>query len=302
MSEMPNKGEKMSKDISTEFPFDSKFVEINGSKIHYVDEGSGDPLLFLHGNPTSSYLWRNIIPYMTKHGRCIAPDLIGMGKSEKPALDYRFSDHYSFIKGFIEKLELKNITLIIHDWGSGLGFHYAMENEDNIKGIAFMEAILKPSRWSDFPKDFKMGFKLIRTPGLGWFMVSVLNVFVKQILPNATVRKFTPEEKSIYQQPFKTISSRKPVRQWPLEIPIDGSPKDMHELVSNYSEKLQKSELPKLLFHATPGGIITPKVVEWAKEHLKKLKTVDIGAGIHYIQEDNPHKIGEDLATWYQSL
>ncbi len=292
----------MNKDISAEFPFESNFIEVNGSKIHYVDEGSGDPILFLHGNPTSSYLWRNIIPYMTELGRCIAPDLIGMGKSDKPQIPYRFSDHYKYVKGFIEKLELKNITLVIHDWGSGLGFHYAMENEDNVKGLAFMEALLKPSSWSDFPKDFKIGFKLMRTPVLGWFMISVMNVFVKQILPQATVRDFTAEEMSVYLEPYKTIGSRIPVRVWPTEIPIDGTPSDMHELISDYNLKLQNSDLPKLLFYADPGGIITSKVVDWCKSNLKNLRTVDIGPGIHYIQEDNPHKIGEELSAWYQSL
>ncbi len=292
----------MAKDISAEFPFKSNYVEIHGSKIHYVEEGSGDPILFLHGNPTSSYLWRNIIPYLTAHGRCIAPDLIGMGKSDKPPLAYRFSDHYKYIKGFIEKLELKKITLVIHDWGSGLGFHYAMENEANVKGLAFMEAILKPVRWSDFPKEFKLGFRLMRTPIIGWFMIGVLNVFVKQILPQATVRDLTSEEKSIYLEPFKTITSRKPVRQWPREIPIDGKPADMHALISDYSHKLEISNLPKLLFYANPGGIVTPELVEWAKKKLKNIKTVDIGPGIHYLQEDNPHKIGDELAKWYVSL
>lgn len=292
----------MSKDISGAYPFKSNYIEIHGSKIHYVDEGSGDPVLFLHGNPTSSYLWRNIIPYMTAYGRCLAPDLIGMGKSDKPRLNYRFSDHYRYVEGFIEKLELKNITLVLHDWGSGLGFHYAMENESNVKAIAFMEALVKPMKWNDFPRDFKMGFKLMRTPAIGWLMISVMNVFVKKILPQATVRGLTAQEKSIYLEPFQTVSSRKPIRQWPREIPIDGKPSDMQDLISRYSEKMQNSDLPKLLFHADPGGIITPRVVEWSRKNLKNLTTVDIGSGIHYLQEDNPHKIGEELAKWYLQL
>lgn len=147
-----------------------------------------------------------------------------------------------------------------------------------------------------------MGFKLMRTPIIGWFMISVMNVFVKQVLPDATVRDLSPEEKSNYLEPFKTIASRKPIRQWPCEIPIDGKPTDMHSLISNYCQKLQNSNLPKLLFYATPGGIVTPKVVEWSKEKLKNLKTVDIGSGIHYIQEDNPHKIGEELSKWYMGI
>ncbi|MEL7232893.1 MAG: alpha/beta fold hydrolase, partial [Chloroflexota bacterium] len=136
--------------ISTDFPFESRFVDVHGSKMHYVDVGEGAPVLFLHGNPTSSYLWRNIIPHMSDHARCIAPDLIGMGKSDKPDIPYRFDDHYRYITGFIEALDLTNITLVIHDWGSALGFHYAMQHEDNVKGVAFMEAIVRPMSWSDF--------------------------------------------------------------------------------------------------------------------------------------------------------
>ena len=290
------------KAISADFPFESKFIEVHGSKMHYIDEGSGDPILFLHGNPTSSYLWRNIIPYLVPHGRCIAPDLIGMGKSDKPNLKYRFFDHTKYVEGFIDQLGLSNITLVIHDWGSGIGFHYAMRHEDNIKGIAFMEAIIKPSKWEEFPSDFKTGFKLFRTPGVGWLMISVMNVFVNQLLPQAIVRKLSSEEKDYYAAPFRTVKSRKPVRQWPCEIPIDGTPVDVHEAVSNYNQKLQTSEVAKLLFTATPGGIIDGKMVEWCQQNLKNLKIVDIGDGIHFLQEDNPHLIGEELSKWYRDL
>jgi haloalkane dehalogenase len=275
---------------------------IHGSKIHYIDEGSGDPIVFLHGNPTSSYLWRNIIPYLIPHARCIAPDLIGMGKSDKPDLNYRFFDHSKYVEEFINNLDLSNITLVVHDWGSGLGFHYAMRHENNIKGISFMEAILRPVTWENFPKDFKMGFKLMRTSGIGWIMISVMNVFVTQILPQAIVRKLSKEEKDNYAAPYKTVQSRKPVRQWPCEIPIEGKPADVHEVISNYNQKLQESELPKLLFSATPGGLIDDKTVEWCKQNLKNLKVLDIGDGIHYLQEDNPHLIGEELAKWYLDL
>ncbi len=290
------------KTISSGFPFKSKYVEIEGAKIHYIDEGSGDPILFLHGNPTSSYLWRNIIPYLVPHGRCIALDLIGMGKSDKPDLNYRFFDHSKYVEGFIKKLNLSNLTLVIHDWGSGLGFHYAMRHENNIKGIAFMEAIVKPMTWEDFPKDFKMGFKLFRTAGIGWLMLSVMNMFVTKILPQAIVRKLSTEEMDYYADPFKTVQSRKPVRQWPCEIPIEGKPVDVYEAISNYSRKLQASEVPKLLFFATPGGLIDPKTVDWCKQNLKHLKVIDVGDGIHYLQEDNPHLIGQEIAKWYQGL
>jgi haloalkane dehalogenase len=290
------------KAISADFPFESRYVEIHGAKIHYIDEGSGDPILFLHGNPTSSYLWRNIIPYLVPHGRCIALDLIGMGKSDKPDLDYRFFDHSEFVEGFITELNLSNITLAIHDWGSAIGFHYAMRHESNIKGIAFMEAFLNPMTWGDFPSDFRMGFKLMRTPGIGWFLISVMNMFVNQILPKAIVRKLSAEEKEYYAAPYETVQSRKPVRQWPCEIPIEGKPADVYEVISSYNQRLQESELPKLLFYGAPGGLIDDKKVEWCKKNLKGLKVVDIGEGLHFVQEDNPHLIGEELAKWYLTL
>lgn len=288
--------------ISPAFNFKSNFIDVHGSKIHYIDEGTGDPVLFLHGNPTSSYLWRNIIPHVTPFGRCIAMDLIGMGKSDKPDIGYRFVDHVKYVEGLIEKMGLKNITLVVHDWGSALGFHYAMRHENNIKGIAFMEAILRPAKWDEFPKDFKMGFKLFRTPVIGWLMIVGLNIFVEQILPKAIVRPLTEEEKTRYREPFKRLSDRKPIWKWPNEIPIDGKPADVNDLVNAYSRKLQESEIPKLLFFAHPGGILPAPMVAWCKKNLKNLKTVDIGKGIHYLQEDNPALIGSELANWYKTL
>lgn len=290
------------KDISSEFPFTSKFIEINGSNIHYIEEGAGDPIVFIHGNPTSSYLWRNIIPSLTPHGRCIALDLIGMGKSDKPEIDYRLVDHINYVEGFIEKMELTNITFVIHDWGSALGFHYAMHHESNIKGLAFMEAILQSLSWDNFPKDFKMGFKLFRTPLVGWLMIVGMNIFVEQILPKAIVRKLTEAEKNHYRAPYKSLKDRKPLWRWPNEVPIEGQPSDVTKIVEDYNRKLQESELPKLLFFAHPGGILRPTMVEWCKQNLKNLKTVDIGPGIHYLQEDNPQLIGSELALWYKGL
>ncbi len=290
------------KTISADFPFESKFVEIHGSNMHYIDEGEGDPILFLHGNPTSSYLWRNIIPYLVPHARCIAVDLIGMGKSDKPDIAYRFSDHSKYLEGFIEKLGLSNLTVVLHDWGSGLGFHYAMRHESNIKGIAFMESMVKPLKWAELPRSETTGFKLFRTTGIGWFMLSVMNMFLTQLMPRLIVRKLSVAKKEYYGAPFKTIQSRKPVRQWPLEVPIDGQPADMYEMILNYSKKLQESELPKILFFANPGAIINSRDVDWCRQNLKNLELVDIGDGLHFIQEDNPHLIGEELARWYQDL
>lgn len=292
----------MPKSISPDFPFESKYLEVHGQRMHYIEEGKGDPVLFLHGNPTSSYLWRNIIPYLSSQARCIAPDLIGMGQSDKPDIPYRFFDHYRYVEDFIEQMGLKNITLVIHDWGSGLGFHYARQHPENIKGIAFMEAIYRPMSWEDFPMDFKVGFKLMRTPYIGWAMISGMNVFVRQVLPQAIVRKLSDEEMRRYSEPYPTVASRKPVRQWPCEIPIDGEPADVHQAVSDYYLWLQQTTIPKLFFYAHPGGIIREKQVAWIRQNLPNIKAVDIGPGIHFIQEDNPHLIGEELAEWYPSL
>ena len=167
-------------EISADFPFDPHFVEVLGSRMHYVDEGEGDPILLLHGNPTSSYLWRNIIPYLTGLGRVVVPDLIGMGRFDKPSLDYRFPTHAKYLDAFIDALDLKNITLVVHDWGSGLGFHYAHRNEDNVKAIAFMEAIVETLKWNEIPSEFRMPFKMFRAPVVGWLMISVMNVFVNK--------------------------------------------------------------------------------------------------------------------------
>jgi haloalkane dehalogenase len=288
--------------ISAEFPFESKFVDVRGSRMHYIDEGSGEPVLFLHGNPTSSYLWRNIIPHVSPHARCIAPDLIGFGKSDKPDIGYRFFDHVPYVEGFIEELGLKNVTLVLHDWGSGLGFHYAMRHEDNIRGIAFMEALIKPERWADFPPDFRRGFKMFRTPGVGWVMIVAMNAFVKKLLPDAIAGELSEEAKQHYAEPFPTWKSRKPVRVWPNEVPIEGKPADVVAAVSEYSERLTKSELPKLMFTATPGGIIREERAAWAQANMKNLETVDIGPGIHFLQEDNPELIGTELARWYSTI
>lgn len=288
--------------VSSDFPFESKFLNVLGSSMHYVDEGAGDPILFLHGNPTSSYLWRNILPYLTSHGRCIALDLIGMGKSDKPDLAYRFHDHYRYVDGFIETLGLKNIALVLHDWGSGLGFHYWAMHESNVKAIAFMEAIIRPMSWNAFPIGPRIGFKLFRMPGIGWLMLSVMNMFIAQILPQMTLRKLSAAEMAQYKAPFPSVDSRKPVRQWPCEIPLNGEPADMVELVSAYSRKLQDSALPKLLFYARPGAVLNADAVDWGRRNMKNLQTVDVGEGLHYLPEDHPHLIGEELANWYASL
>ena len=289
-------------EISPDFPFESKYIEVHGSKMHYVEEGAGDPVLFLHGNPTSSYLWRNVIPHVSPLARCIALDLIGMGKSDKPDIEYRFFDHSKYVEGFIEALGLRNITFVIHDWGSALGFHYARRHEDNTKGLAFMEAIVRPLTWDEFPEQARQMFQAFRTPEVGENMLINQNMFVEQVLPMSILRKLTDEEMDRYREPYVDPPSRKPVWRWPSEIPIDGEPADVAEAARAYSEWFGKSDVPKLLLYAQPGALIRGPLLEWCRNNMRNLKTVDIGAGSHFVQEDQPHAIGEAIAEWYKGL
>lgn len=285
-----------SADASADFPFKSHYVEVFGQQMHYIDEGEGDPILFLHGNPTSSYLWRNIIPHVTEHGRAIAVDLIGMGKSAKPDIDYSFVEHVAYVEEFIRVMDLKNVTLVIHDWGSGIGFHYASRHEDNVKGIAFMEAI--------YEERPGMGalFEQFRTPDIGWELLVNQNLFVEQVLPGSVVRGLTEEEMTHYREPFLEPSSRKPVWKWPNELPLAGKPEGVVGMVKTYNAWLRESTLPKILFYAQPGALIGATQQEWFRLNVKNLEMVDIGPGRHFVQEDNPHGIGRELARWYQGL
>lgn len=293
----------MTQNISSDFPFVSKYIEINGSKMHYIDEGDGNPILFLHGNPTSSYLWRNIIPHVKPMGRCIAPDLIGMGKSDKPKIGYTYKEHFDYLERFIAKLELQNITLVLHDWGSGLGFHYARLHEKNIKGIVFMEAMIKPLTYKEMPSfGLQMAFRMMRTPFIGWLMLSVGNMFIKRMLPDLTTRNLSKKEMDFYGAPYQTVASRKPIRTWPMEVPINRRPEYSYNNISAYGEWLKKTDLPKLFFYATPGAIIREENVKYIKANFSNLTSIDVGEGLHYIQEDNPHMIGENIAKWYKEI
>ena len=288
--------------ISAEMPYESRFVTVAGSRMHYVEAGAGDPVLFLHGNPTSCYLWRNVMPHLAGDARCVAPDLIGMGRSDKPDLDYRFVDHARYVDGFIEVLGLQRLTLVLHDWGSSLGFHYARRHAPNVRGLAFMEALVRPVSWDEWPRTVRPVFEAFRTPQVGWDLVVDQNAFVEQVLPGAIQRRLTDVEMARYREPFREPASRKPVWRWPNEIPIDGEPADVTALVDAYATWLSACDVPKLLLYARPGAILRKELVGWCRAHMRKLTTVDIGPGLHFVQEDRPHAIGVALRTWYRGL
>ena len=284
--------------ISADYPFESRYVDVLGAKMHYIDEGEGQPFLFLHGNPTWSYLWRNIIPPVSKIGRCIAPDLVGFGKSAKPDIGYSFLEHYGYVEGFIEQMQLKDLILVIHDWGGALGFYYALHHRENVKGIAFMETFPFSVSWSDFPLGFGLGFRLFRTPVIGPLMIMRMNVFVNQVLPAAIHRKLPKEIHARYREPFLTARSRYPVYVWPNELPIDDRQGVTYREIKRVEATLSEFGFPMLLFHGTPGGLIPAKRVDWFKQKIKDLTVRDIGPGIHYLQEDNPEGIATGIVEW----
>ena len=295
------------KSISAAFPYEKKTIAVKESAMAYVDEGAGPVVLFLHGNPTSSYLWRNIIPYVAGDHRAIAVDLIGMGDSGKPDIDYTFADHAAYLDAFIEALALKDITLVIHDWGSALGMRYARLHEDNVRAVALMEAAIPPA--FPAPSLEAMGepsttmFRNLRTPGVGEDMVLGNNFFVETILPEfGVMRELSGAEMEAYRKPFPTWESRKPMLVWPRQIPIGGEPQDTAREIEANGAWFYAAETPKLYFYADPGILNPAPVTEYVKANAKNVETVFLGAGTHYLQEDHPHAIGEALAAWLADL
>jgi haloalkane dehalogenase len=284
---------------SAEFPYQARFADVLGSRMHYVEDGQGDPILFIHGNPTSSYLWRNILPYASPHGRAIAVDLIGMGRSDKPNLDYRFFDHYRYLEAFIEHLNLTNITLVVHDWGGGLGTSYARRHPDNIAGIVFMESVLKPMDLADADPVTRFLFNRMRDPIKGDRMNRQKAFFLKRLMPMMTKARLSPAVKAEYLRPYPTPASRKPVAQWPREIPLSGVPEDMVREIGDNYEWFKTAPIPKLLLHASPG-VIFKTLVDEIERDVKHLTSVHIGKGKHYVQEDQPDAIGRAIANWIQ--
>ncbi|WP_352259767.1 haloalkane dehalogenase [Psychrobacter sp. TB55-MNA-CIBAN-0194] len=293
------------KQISAAFPFESKFQEVLDSKMHYVDEGdknSKDTFLLIHGNPTSSYLWRNIIPHVSPLGRVVVPDLIGMGKSDKPDIDYTFEDHITYLDAFIENLGLKNIILVIQDWGSALGFNYANQHRENVKGIVFFEAMSQVSYWKNTTKETETLFKKFRDPAEGHEMIVKNNFFIEAMLPMMAGRELTQEEMDHYRAPYLEEKSRKPLLMWPGQISFDGVPKFTTDIVNSYNEYHKNSDVLKLLFYAEPGLIINRELGEHIAETWKNITAVDLGEGKHFLQESHPHEIGEGIIDWYKNI
>lgn len=291
--------------MSAEFPYEKQSKEINGKKIAYVDVGEGDPIVLLHGNPTSSYLWRNIIPVLEGHGRVIVPDLIGQGDSEKlPASEgpdrYSFLVAYDYLAGLFEALGLReNVTLVVHDWGSGLGFHWAKNHPDAIKGIAYMEAIVQPMTWADWPEGGRGIFQGFRSDK-GEDLVLERNMFVEAVLPSSIIRDLTEEEMNHYRAPFAEREDRQPTLNWPRHIPIEGEPPHMVSLVEEYGTFLSGSDIPKLFINADPGSILIGKQREFCRSWPNQTEVTV--SGLHFVQEDSPAEIGAAIVDWLGAL
>ena len=287
--------------ISAQDPHPRKRIAVRGTHIAYVDKGRGTPIVFLHGNPTSSYLWRNVIPYLDDLGRCLAPDLVGMGDSGKaPDGAYRFTDHAGYLDAWFDALGLHDVVLVVHDWGSALGFRWAFRNPTRVKALAYMEAIVQPLRWEDWNQQSRPIFEALRGPA-GEEIVLQKNQFVERILPGSIIRKLSEPEMAAYRRPWVVSGeARRPMLQWPREIPIDGEPPDVVEIASNYSRWLSRSAIPKLFVNANPGAILVGAQREFCRTWLNQ-REVSVN-GIHFIQEDSPHEIGAALADWYRSL
>lgn len=286
--------------------YKKKTATIRGLKMAYIDEGEGDPIVFLHGNPTSSYLWRNIMPHLEKRGRLIAPDLIGMGDSEKLPDSgpdkYTFKQHRQFLHELLAYLEVEqNVTLVIHDWGSALGFDWAYQNQDAMKGIAYMEAIVQsvPS-WDNWPEAARNIFQAFRSPA-GEELILDKNIFVERVLPGSILRDLLPEEQGEYLRPFRNAGEdRRPTLTWPREIPIDGEPAEVVQIVDDYSKWLSQSDLPKLFINADPGSILIGAQRDFCRSWPNQTEVTV--KGLHFIQEDSPDEIGQAIDNFVKII
>ena len=286
-------------------PTTQQFAKVNGKRIAYIEAGAGDPIVLLHGNPTSSFLWRNIIPELEGCGRVIAPDLIGQGDSEKlPASEgpdrYSFEVAFDYLDGLLRELDAdQNVTLVIHDWGSGLGFHWARLHPESVKGIAYMEAIVMPITWEDWPESARGIFQGFRSPK-GEDLVLERNMFVEAVLPSSIIRDLSDEEMAAYRAPFDSPEHRQPTLNWPRQIPINGEPLHMVELVDAYAAFMTNTDIPKLFINADPGSILVGKQRDFCRTWPNQTEVTV--KGLHFVQEDSPQEIGQAVAAWHAGL
>ena len=282
-----------------------KTVTVKGKSMTYVEMGSGDPIIFQHGNPTSSYLWRNVMPHLAEQGRCIAIDLIGMGDSEKlesPGPDsYRFVEHREYLDAALEALGVtENVTWVIHDWGSALGFDWANRHRDAVKAICYMEGIVRPVSWEEWPEAARGVFQGFRSEA-GEAMVLDNNVFVEKVLPGSILRDLSDEEMEVYRRPFVSPGEdRRPTLTWPRQIPIAGEPQEVVDIVQNYADWLTVSEVPKLFINAEPGAILTGAAREFCRQWPNQQEVTV--KGNHFLQEDSPDEIGQAISQWLAAL
>jgi len=276
-------------------------VRVLDTEISYVAVGEGAPIVFLHGNPTSSYLWRNIIPHVAGLGRCLAPDLVGMGESGKsPANAYRFEDHSRYLDAWFDALHLtEDVILVLHDWGSALGFHWACRYQNRVQAIAYMEAIVQPRRWEDFPAGRDAMFRALRSDR-GEHLVFEENFFIETVLPKSVIRQLTDEEMEAYREPFRSREARLPTLVWPRELPIAGEPADVVKVVEAYGEWLSRTKLPKLFISAEPGAMLVGRARDYCRTWPNQREVAV--KGIHYIQEDSPAEIGAALHDFVRSV
>jgi haloalkane dehalogenase len=277
-------------------------LSVLDSEMAYREAGRTEApvALFLHGNPTSSYLWRNIMPLVADVAHCVAPDLIGFGQSGKPDIAYRFEDHVRYLDAFIAQAGIGSAHLVLHDWGTALGFHLAARRPDFVRGLAFMEFIWPIPSWDQFLRNAAAReiFRQFRTPGEGEQLILEENAFVERVLPGSIVRKLTNEEMAVYRAPFPTPQSRRPAWRFPNELPIAGQPADVVATLERAHAALAASTYPKLLFSSDPGAIVSPGMAEDLAHKLRDCRLVKLGAGLHYLQEDHPKMIGRSVAEF----
>ncbi len=288
--------------ITHDFTFESKYLNVNNSKLHYIEQGKGDPILFLHGVPTNNYLWRNIIPPLSQFGHCIAPDLIGMGKSDKPDIGYRITDHINYIRAFIEKLDLKNLTLVMHGWGSVIGFALAKELANRVKAVAFYESYIGPIDDEHLSLPVKQLAATFPDPHYRAAAVQQDDKLIDKFFRAASLRRLTEEELAYYRAPFIDPAARKPILQYIEELPLINGPNEVLDLIRDYTAYLEKSKIPKLMIYTVPGFITTIRTVVWCREHLSNITLADLHEGLHLIQEYNPEAFSQALIDWYQKI